>query len=214
MNIILLGPPGAGKGTQSKVICEHLELAVISTGNMLREAIAKKTKLGLAAKVCMDKGGLVSDQIIINMVNAFIAEGGSHQGYLLDGFPRTKAQAQALSDNNIKIDKVIEINVPDEDVINRISGRMVHLGSGRVYHTIFNPPKVAGKDDVTGDDLIQREDDKEDVIRERLANYRMQTSPLISYYTDIANSSGLQYYCVDGSATIAAVNKAILSCLS
>ena len=213
MNIILLGPPGAGKGTQAKAICEHLDLVEISTGNMLRAAIAKKTRLGLAAKVCMDKGELISDRIIINMVNAFIAEGDSHQGYLLDGFPRTEAQAQALADNNIKIDKVIEINVPDEDIINRISGRMMHLESGRVYHTVFNPPKVAGKDDVTGDDLMQREDDKEDVIRERLALYRQQTSPLISYYTNIANGSDLQYYCVDGSAAISAVNKAILSCL-
>lgn len=213
MNIILLGPPGAGKGTQAKAICEHLDLVEISTGNMLRAAIAKKTRLGLAAKVCMDKGELISDQIIINMVNAFIAEGSSHQGYLLDGFPRTEAQAQALADNNIKIDKVIEIKVPDEDIINRISGRMMHLDSGRVYHTVFNPPKVAGKDDVTGDDLMQREDDKEDVIRERLALYRQQTSPLISYYTNIANSSDLQYHCIDGSVAISAVSKAILSCL-
>lgn len=213
MNILLLGPPGAGKGTQAKTICKHLDLVEISTGNMLRTAIAKKTRLGLAAKVCMDKGELISDRIIINMVNAFIAEGDCHQGYLLDGFPRTLAQAESLAANDINIDKVIEISVPDEDIVKRICGRMMHLDSGRVYHREFNPPKVAGKDDVTGDDLMQREDDKEDVIRERLALYRSQTKPLVSYYKGIADKSSLQYYCIDGSAAISAVNEAILSCL-
>jgi adenylate kinase len=213
MNIILIGPPGAGKGTQSKVICEHLGLIAISTGNMLRAAIASKSKLGLEAKVCMDKGELVPDQIIIDMVYTVISGGDSNQGYLLDGFPRTDAQALALAANNIKIDKVIEISAPDAAIVSRISGRMVHLESGRTYHKVFNAPKISGKDDVTGDDLIQREDDKEEVIRDRLTFYHRQTSPLLSYYKNIASSSSLQYYCIDGSASISVVNKSILSCL-
>tara|TARA_B110000459_G_C16617503_1_gene499736 strand:- start:1161 stop:1805 length:645 start_codon:yes stop_codon:yes gene_type:complete len=214
MNIILLGPPGAGKGTQSTVICEHLGLIAISTGNMLRSAIEKKSKIGLEAKSYMDKGELVPDQVIIDMVNIFIKSGSSNQGYLLDGFPRTEVQAQALATNNVAIAKVIEISVPDENIISRISGRMMHLESGRVYHKIFNAPKVAGKDDLTGDDLMQREDDKEGVIRDRLAFYHRQTSPLLAYYKNIASNSSLQYYRVDGSASIIEVNREILSCLA
>ncbi len=182
MRIILLGPPGAGKGTQAQRICEHFHIPQIATGDMLRGAIAKKTELGLAAKAVMDKGNLVSDDIMIGLVKDRIAMEDCANGFLFDGFPRTLAQADALKSANVTIDFVIELKVPDELIIERMSGRRMHLPSGRVYHVKHNPPTVDGKDNVTGEDLTQREDDHEDTVRKRLNIYHEQTEPLVAYY--------------------------------
>ena len=182
MRIILLGPPGAGKGTQAQFICEKFGIPQISTGDMLRAAIKAGTELGLAAKKIMDEGGLVSDDIIIGMVKERLAQPDCAKGCLFDGFPRTIPQAEALRDGGIAIDKVIEIFVEDEEIVKRMSGRRVHPESGRTYHLVYNPPKVEGKDDVTGDDLVQREDDAEDTVRHRLSVYHDQTAPLVEFY--------------------------------
>jgi len=182
MKLVLLGGPGAGKGTQANLIKEKFNIPQISTGDMLRAAVKAGTPLGIAAKKVMDAGGLVSDDIIINLVKERIKEADCANGFLLDGFPRTIPQAQAMKDAGIGIDFVIEIEVPDSDIIQRMSGRRVHLSSGRTYHVTFNPPKVSGKDDMTGEPLVQRPDDAEDTVKKRLEIYHKQTRPLVDYY--------------------------------
>lgn len=200
MKIILLGAPGVGKGTQAQFIMEKCGIPQISTGDMLREAIKAGSALGKKVKGVMEQGGLVTDEIIIELVKERVKKPDCANGFLFDGFPRTIPQAQALIDQNIDIDSVIEIKVPDAEIVNRLSGRRVHPQSGRVYHTIYNPPKIAGKDDETGDDLVQRADDTVDTIQERLRVYREQTEPLVNFYQSLAkNSAGsLHYAAVDG----------------
>ena len=183
MRLILLGPPGAGKGTQATFIKEKYAIPQISTGDMLRAAVKAGTPLGVAAKKVMDSGGLVSDDIIIGLVKDRLQEPDCANGYLFDGFPRTIPQADAMKDAGVAIDYVLEIDVPDADIIERMSGRRVHLASGRTYHLRFNPPKVPGKDDVTGEELIQRDDDREETVRKRLSVYQAQTRPLVEYYS-------------------------------
>ncbi|MEN8128604.1 MAG: adenylate kinase [Pseudomonadota bacterium] len=183
MRVILLGGPGAGKGTQANHIKEKYNIPQISTGDMLRGAVKEGTPLGLAAKKVMDAGGLVSDEIILGLVKERITQPDCSNGFLFDGFPRTIAQAEALKDQGVQIDAVVEINVDDDEIIKRMSGRRVHLASGRTYHLVFNPPKQEGKDDVTGEDLIQRGDDQEETVRKRLTVYHDQTEPLIVYYS-------------------------------
>ncbi|HMV00133.1 MAG TPA: adenylate kinase [Rhodocyclaceae bacterium] len=183
MKLILLGAPGAGKGTQAKFICEKFGIPQISTGDMLRAQVKAGTPLGLEAKKHMDSGGLVPDAVIIGMVKARLQEPDCKNGYLFDGFPRTIPQAEAMKEAGVPLDFVLEVDVPDADIITRMAGRRVHLASGRTYHVTFNPPKVAGKDDVTGEDLIQREDDKEETVRKRLEVYHAQTKPLVDFYS-------------------------------
>ncbi|MBA4381898.1 MAG: adenylate kinase [Sideroxydans sp.] len=183
MRVILLGAPGAGKGTQANYIKEKFSIPQISTGDMLRAAVKAGTPLGVSAKKIMDAGGLVSDEIIINLVKERIKEADCANGFLFDGFPRTIPQAQAMKDAGIKIDFVVEIDVADKEIITRMSGRRVHLASGRTYHVVFNPPKVEGKDDITGEDLVQRPDDVEDTVVKRLNVYHDQTKPLVEYYS-------------------------------
>ena len=183
MRLILLGPPGAGKGTQATFIKEKFAIPQISTGDMLRAAVKAGTPLGVAAKKVMDSGGLVSDDIIIGLVKDRLQEPDCGNGYLFDGFPRTIPQADAMKDAGVAIDFVLEIDVPDADIIERMSGRRVHLASGRTYHLRFNPPKAPGKDDVTGEELIQRDDDREETVRKRLSVYQAQTRPLVEYYS-------------------------------
>ncbi|MCD6059911.1 MAG: adk [Moraxellaceae bacterium] len=190
MRIILLGAPGAGKGTQAQLIMQQYGIPQISTGDMLRAAVKAGTELGVAAKKIMDAGGLVSDDIIIGLVKDRIAQPDCAKGFLFDGFPRTIPQAQAMIDAGVNIDHVIEIHVDDAEIIERLSGRRVHPGSGRVYHIKYNPPKVAGKDDATGEDLVQRDDDKEETIRKRLEVYHTQTEQLVGFYQKLA-SAGL-----------------------
>jgi adenylate kinase len=186
MRLILLGPPGAGKGTQAAFITERFGIPQISTGDMLRSAVKAGTPLGLAAKEVMDSGTLVSDDIIVQLVKDRLQAPDTANGYLFDGFPRTIPQAEAMKRAGIQIDYVLEIAVPDSDIIERMGGRRVHLASGRTYHEKFNPPKVPGRDDVTGEALIQRDDDREDTVRKRLAVYHAQTSALIEYYSQWA----------------------------
>ncbi len=182
MRLILLGPPGAGKGTQAKFICEKYGIPQISTGDMLRAAIKAGTPLGLEAKKVMDVGGLVSDDIIIGLVKDRLLQDDCKSGYLFDGFPRTIPQAEAMKSAGVALDFVLEIDVADSEIVERMSGRRVHVASGRTYHVKFNPPKVAGKDDETGEDLIQRDDDKEETVNNRLKIYHAQTQPLVDYY--------------------------------
>ena len=188
MRLILLGAPGAGKGTQANYIKEKFGIPQISTGDMLRAAVKAGTPLGIAAKKVMDEGKLVSDDIIINLVKERIKDVDCANGFLFDGFPRTIPQAQAMKDAGIPIDYVVEIDVADSEIVKRMSGRRVHLASGRTYHVVFNPPKVAGKDDVTGEDLVQRPDDAEETVLKRLNVYHEQTKPLVDYYTAWAKS--------------------------
>lgn len=188
MRLILLGPPGAGKGTQANFIKEKFNIPQISTGDMLRAAVKAGTPLGLAAKKVMDAGGLVSDDIIINLVKERLKEADCANGYLFDGFPRTIPQADAMKEAGVAIDYVLEIDVPDEAIIERMSGRRVHPASGRTYHVKFNPPKAEGKDDVTGEELIQRDDDKEETVKKRLSIYHDQTELLVNYYNKWAQS--------------------------
>jgi adenylate kinase len=197
MRLILLGAPGAGKGTQAKFICEKFGIPQISTGDMLRAAVKAGTPLGLEAKKVMDSGGLVSDDIIIGLVKDRLTQADCAKGYLFDGFPRTIPQAAAMKDAGVPIDYVLEIDVPFDAIIDRMSGRRVHVASGRTYHVKFNPPKVAGKDDETGEDLIQRDDDKEATVRKRLEVYDAQTRPLVEYYSTWANNG-------DSSTTLTA----------
>lgn len=215
MRIILLGAPGAGKGTQAQFLTKKYNIPQISTGDMLRAAIKAGTEMGKLAKEAMDAGKLVTDEIIIGLVKDRIAEDDCKNGYLLDGFPRTLAQADAVTNAGIQIDAVIEIDVADEEIVKRMSGRRAHLASGRTYHIVYNPPKVEGKDDVTGEDLVQRDDDKEEVVLDRLKVYHDQTEPLIGYYkAQAANNSAVKYITVDGTADIADVEKAIVTGLA
>jgi adenylate kinase len=188
MRIILLGAPGAGKGTQATFIKEHFDIPQISTGDMLRAAVKAGTPLGLEAKSFMDSGGLVPDAVIIGLVTERIKEVDCKNGFLFDGFPRTIPQADAMKNASVDIDYVVEIDVPDSAIVERMSGRRSHAPSGRTYHVTFNPPKVAGKDDVTGEDLVQRVDDKEETVKKRLDVYHDQTKPLIDYYVNWASS--------------------------
>ncbi len=190
MRLILLGAPGAGKGTQANLIKEKFNIPQISTGDMLRAAVKAGTPLGLAAKKVMDEGKLVSDDIIINLVKERIKEADCANGFLFDGFPRTIPQAQAMKDAGVPIDYVVEVDVPDSEIIKRMSGRRVHPASGRTYHVVFNPPKVEGKDDVTGEELVQRPDDVEDTVIKRLNVYHEQTKPLVDYYSTWQKSGG------------------------
>ncbi|CAG2149368.1 Adenylate kinase [Cupriavidus yeoncheonensis] len=186
MRLILLGAPGAGKGTQAKFICEKFGIPQISTGDMLRAAVKAGTPLGVEAKKVMDAGGLVSDDIIIGLVKDRLKEADCKNGYLFDGFPRTIPQAEAMKEAGVAIDYVLEIDVPFDAIIERMSGRRVHVASGRTYHVKYNPPKAEGVDDETGEALIQRDDDKEDTVRKRLEVYSQQTRPLVDYYSDWA----------------------------
>jgi adenylate kinase len=216
MRVILLGPPGAGKGTQAAFIKERYAIPQISTGDMLRAAVKAGTPLGLAAKKVMDSGQLVSDDIIIGLVKERLKEPDCAGGYLFDGFPRTIPQADALKSAGIQVDVVLEIAVPDADIIERMSGRRVHAASGRTYHVKFNPPKVAGKDDVTGEPLIQRDDDKEDVVRKRLEVYRAQTSVLVDYYVQWAAGNDPQaprYRKVSGVGSVDEIKQRVFDAL-
>lgn len=211
MRIILLGAPGAGKGTQAKTLCEHFQIPQISTGDMLRAAVAAGTELGKQAKEIMDAGGLVSDDLIIGLVKDRIAQPDCANGCLFDGFPRTIPQAQAMVAQGIEIDHVIEISVDDEEIVSRLSGRRVHPGSGRIYHVIHNPPKQEGVDDETGEALVQRDDDLEETVRKRLEVYRQQTQPLVDFYR---NLDGPEYHRVEGVGSVNQISEKILSQLS
>jgi adenylate kinase len=192
MRLILLGPPGAGKGTQAAFICKQYGIPQVSTGDMLRAAVKAGTPLGIEAKKVMDSGGLVGDDIIIGLVKERITQPDCANGFLFDGFPRTIPQAQAMRDAGVPLDVVLEIDVPDESIVERMSGRRVHMASGRTYHLKFNPPKVPGKDDVTGEDLIQRDDDSEATVKKRLEVYQSQTRPLVEYYAQWAATGDAQ----------------------
>ena len=203
MKMILLGAPGAGKGTQAKFLTEAYEIPQISTGDMLRAAVKAGTEVGLKAKEVMDSGGLVTDDIIIDIVKDRIQEDDCNSGFLFDGFPRTIPQAEALRDAGVNIDVVLEIDVPDDEIVKRLSGRRVHLDSGRVYHVEFNPPAQEGLDDETGEPLIQRDDDTEETVRKRLSVYHEQTLPLVSFYTEMEKNSGaVKFIKINGAASI------------
>lgn len=211
MKIILLGAPGAGKGTQAQFLTKAFDIPQISTGDMLRAAIKAGTELGTLAKSFMDSGKLVTDEIIIGLVKERITQDDCKNGFLLDGFPRTVPQADALKEAGVAIDAVIEIDVADSVIVERMSGRRAHLASGRTYHVIFNPPKVEGKDDETGEDLVQRDDDKAEVVLDRLRVYHEQTAPLVNYYQGVsAADSSVKYITIDGTQKIDAVEKEIL----
>ena len=214
MRVILLGGPGAGKGTQANYIKERYNIPQISTGDMLRAAVKAGTPLGVEAKKVMDAGGLVSDDIILGLVDERIKDPDCANGYLFDGFPRTLAQADALKDKGVKIDAVVEIDVDDDEIIKRMSGRRVHLASGRTYHVVFNPPKEEGKDDETGEPLIQRDDDQEATVRERLSVYHDQTEPLIEYYSKWAASgeaNAPKYVKINGIGKVDEIRDAIFA---
>ena len=213
MKLILLGAPGVGKGTQAKFIMEKYQIPQISTGDMLRDAVRAGTELGEKVKAVMDSGALVTDEIIIDLVKARIQKDDCANGFLFDGFPRTIPQAQALEDQGIEIDRVIEITVLDEEILSRLSGRRVHEPSGRVYHITYNPPKREGFDDLTGEHLIQRDDDQEETIKERLIVYREQTAPLVDFYRQKSEGSDLEYHAVDGMGDTENTRDLILSIL-
>ncbi len=217
MKLILLGAPGAGKGTQANLIKGKFNIPQISTGDMLRAAVKAGTPLGVMAKKVMDAGKLVSDKIIIDLVNERIKEADCANGFLFDGFPRTIPQAQAMKDAGIDIDFVVEIEVPDVDIINRMAGRRAHLTSGRTYHVTFNPPKVVGKDDITGEDLVQRQDDQEDTVRKRLEVYHEQTSPLVEFYSAWAKTGDARApHCINipGIGSVDAIRDRIFNALA
>ncbi len=216
MRVILLGGPGAGKGTQAGFIKEKFQIPQISTGDMLRAHVKSGSALGVAAKKIMDEGGLVSDDIIMGMVKERIQDDDCKNGFLFDGFPRTIPQAEALKAAGVPIDAIIEIDVPDEEIIKRMSGRRVHLPSGRTYHIVFNPPKEAGKDDETGEALIQRDDDQEETVRARLKVYHEQTKPLVGFYTKLAKSgaeNAPKYHKISGVGGVEDIKKAIFDAL-
>ncbi len=217
MKVVLLGPPGAGKGTQAKAICSTFGIPQISTGDMLRAAVSGGTELGKRVQAVMERGGLVSDDIVIRLVEERIAKEDCAHGFLFDGFPRTIAQAEALEAARVAIDAVVEITVPDEEVVKRMSGRRVHPGSGRVYHVVFNPPRAPDLDDETGEPLLQRDDDREETVRDRLSVYREQTHPLVGFYrtrsrVDQGNRA-VRYIAVDGLGAVADVEKRVLKSL-
>ncbi|MDH5613217.1 MAG: adenylate kinase [Gammaproteobacteria bacterium] len=217
MRLILLGGPGAGKGTQAGFITKKFNIPQISTGDMLRAAVKAGTELGKEAKKVMDAGGLVSDDLILGLVKERIQQSDCANGFLFDGFPRTLAQANSLKEQGVEIDGVVEIDVDDNEIIKRMSGRRVHLASGRTYHVVFNPPKVAGKDDETGEDLIQRDDDQEDTVKKRLDVYHEQTEPLIGYYTQWANSGEAgspKYHKIAGIGSVEDIRDAIFNALA
>jgi len=211
MKLILLGPPGAGKGTQAQFIREKFGIPQISTGDMLRAAVKAGTPLGVAAKKVMDSGQLVSDDIIIGLVKERLKEPDCKRGYLFDGFPRTIPQAEAMKTASVALDFVLEIDVPDEEIITRMSGRRVHPASGRTYHVKFNPPKAEGRDDATGEPLVQRDDDKEATVRNRLEVYRKQTRPLVDYYSKL---SGVKYRKISGLGKVDEITQRALAALT
>ena len=217
MRLILLGPPGAGKGTQAAYITSKFGIPQISTGDMLRAAVKAQTPIGIEAKKVMDAGGLVSDDIIINLVRERLQQDDCKSGYLFDGFPRTIPQAEAMRQANVALDYVVEIAVPDSDIISRMSGRRVHLASGRTYHVTFNPPRVEGRDDPTGEELIQRDDDREETVRKRLDVYQAQTRPLVDYYQRWAAEEAAgapRYRRIEGVGSVDAIRDKILAALS
>jgi adenylate kinase len=213
MRVILLGAPGAGKGTQAKFICEAYGIPQISTGDMLRAAVKAQTPLGLEAKKIMDGGGLVSDEVIIGLVKDRITHADCKNGFLFDGFPRTIPQAQAMVDAGVVIDHVVEIAVDDEEIVARLSGRRVHPGSGRVYHVMFNKPKRDGLDDETGEPLVQRDDDTEETVRKRLQVYHRQTSPLVDFYRNFKGKTAPRYHRVAGVGSVEEIRNSVLSSL-
>lgn len=212
MRIILLGSPGSGKGTQAQFITEKFAIPQISTGDMLRAAVREGTPLGIEAKKVMDAGGLVSDDIILGLIKERIAQADCKNGYLLDGFPRTIAQAEGLATMGVELDYVIEIAVDDEEIIKRMSGRRVHLDSGRTYHVVFNPPKQEGSDDVTGEALIQRDDDKEETVRKRLSVYHEQTKPLVGFYS--ADNQSSKFASIAGVGSVSDITAKVLAVLA
>ena len=217
MRLILLGAPGAGKGTQATFICQKYGITQISTGDMLRAAVKTGSPMGLAAKKVMDSGGLVSDDIIIGLVKERIAQDDCAKGFLFDGFPRTIPQADAMKNSGVVLDYVLEIDVPFDAIIDRMSGRRVHVASGRTYHVTFNPPKVAGVDDVTGEALIQREDDKEETVKKRLDVYSAQTRPLVDYYSGWARkdpASAPHYRRISGTGSVEEIKTRAFEALS
>lgn len=217
MRLILLGAPGAGKGTQAAFICQKFGIPQVSTGDMLRAAVKAGTVMGLEVKKIIDAGSLVSDEVIIALVKERIAQPDCAQGFLFDGFPRTIPQAEALKNAGVKLDYVLEIDVPESTIIKRMGGRRVHLGSGRTYHTEFNPPKVADRDDLTGEPLIQREDDKEATVRHRLSVYQRQTRPLVDFYTDWAKTGDAlapQYRKISGLGSVDEITQRALTALT
>nr|WP_314485059.1 adenylate kinase [uncultured Kingella sp.] len=213
MKVLLLGAPGAGKGTQAQFITQAFGIPQISTGDMLRAAIKAGTPLGLEAKKIMDAGGLVRDDIIIGMVKERIAEPDCANGFLFDGFPRTLAQAETMVAAGVNLDAVVEIDVPDAAILERMSGRRVHLPSGRTYHVKYNPPKVAGKDDETGEDLVQRDDDKEETVKKRLAVYHEQTEVLVDFYSKLTGEHAPRYIKVDGTQPVETVKENVITAL-
>ncbi|MDR1889495.1 MAG: adenylate kinase [Zoogloeaceae bacterium] len=213
MRLILLGAPGAGKGTQAKFITEKYGIPQISTGDMLRAQVKAGTPLGLEAKKFMDAGDLVPDAVIIGMVRERLNAPDCRNGYLLDGFPRTIPQAEALLDAGVTLDFVLEVDVPDADIIERMAGRRVHLASGRAYHVKFNPPEVAGKDDVTGEDLVQRADDKEETVKNRLAIYHAQTRPLVDFYSALPQDNAPKVKKIAGVGSVEAITGRIFAAL-
>ncbi|PCI66136.1 MAG: adenylate kinase [Piscirickettsiaceae bacterium] len=214
MRIILLGGPGSGKGTQSQFITAKYGIPQISTGDMLRAAVKAGTPLGIEAKKVMDAGGLVSDDIILGLIKERLANADCANGFLLDGFPRTVPQANGLLAMGIDVDHVVEISVDDEEIVRRMAGRRVHLDSGRTYHLIYNPPKQEGTDDVTGEPLIQRDDDKESIVRDRLSTYHSQTAPLITYYADLSNTTDLKHHKVAGVGSVDQIKGKVLNALA
>lgn len=213
MRLILLGAPGAGKGTQAQFITEAFGIPQISTGDMLRAAVKAQTELGKQAKEVMDAGGLVSDEIIIGLVKERIAQPDCREGFLFDGFPRTIPQAQAMVDAGVNIDHVVEIDVDDEEIVKRMSGRRVHPDSGRVYHVEHNPPKTPGQDDVTGEPLVQRDDDREETVRKRLEVYQSQTRPLVNFYRNMKGDDAPAYHRVAGVGSVEEIRQRVIAAL-
>ncbi|WP_426417307.1 adenylate kinase [Aestuariirhabdus sp. LZHN29] len=214
MRVILLGAPGAGKGTQAQFITEKFEVPQISTGDMLRAAVKAESPLGLKVKEVMASGGLVSDDIIIDLIKERIQQPDCAKGFLFDGFPRTIPQAEALRESGVAIDFVVEIAVEDSEIIKRMSGRRMHESSGRVYHVVYNPPKEEGKDDLTGEALIQREDDKEETVRKRLQVYHSQTAPLIDFYQGLKSADAPRYVRIEGVGSVDDITKSLFSALT
>jgi len=214
MRLILLGPPGAGKGTQAQFVCDEYGIPQISTGDMLRAAVKAGTPLGRKVKQVMDSGALVSDDIIVALVKERIAQPDCANGFLFDGFRRTIPQAEALVAAGSDLGVVLEISVPDDEIVRRLSGRRVHEKSGRVYHVVFNPPKVEGRDDETGDLLVQRNDDKEETIRHRLEVYRSQTLPLVDFYRNLSKKTSVRYACVSGLGSVEEIKRAAMKALA